>query len=332
METMIAVTGASGHIGNVLIPLLIKEGFKVRALVYQAGITFRSDRIEIVKGSLDDKHSLIELVKECEIVIHCAAHISIKSRKDPEVYRTNVEGTRNIFDTALESGVKKFIHLSSIHAFDQLTKDEVLNEGTPYCKDNAPLYDISKRDAEKYVLENTSGRMEVIVLNPTSVVGPYDNKPSLMGKALMDIYMRKVPMLIRGGFDFCDVRDVALGVLNAIKNGRSGQKYLLSGNWHSLKEIQDYIIDLRGNSKKLAVMPPWVAWLGLPFIKIWSFLIKRDPLYTRESIKSLVYGHKNIRSEKAAKELGYSCRPFRETLTDTIKWFRENDYLNYKEQ
>jgi dihydroflavonol-4-reductase len=327
METYVAVTGASGHIGNVLIPLLINKGYRVRALVYKQRLACKYDSLEIVNGSLDDRRSLDKLVKGCQLVIHCAAHISIKSRKDPSVYGINYSGTRNVFEASLHAGVKRFIHLSSIHAFDQLIKDLVLNESTGHCADNAPLYDVSKRDAEKYILEHAKGKMDVVVLNPTSVVGPYDTKPSLMGKALMDIYKRKVPMLIKGGFDFCDVRAVATGIISAMDKGRNGEKYLLSGKWHSLEEIQDYIVNLREDKRKLMILPSRVAWIGLPFIKLWALLINRDPLYTRESIIALVDGHRNISSKKAVEELGYSSRPFAETVADTLNWFKENGYL-----
>jgi dihydroflavonol-4-reductase len=323
MDTKIAITGASGHIGTVLVPKLISKGFRIKALVYRDSISFDSDRIERVKGSLKDANSLKELVSGCKIVIHCAARISINSNKDPLVYEINVSGTKNIFTAARNQGVKRFIHLSSIHAFDQLTREEVLNESTQFCSDRAPLYDRSKRDSEKFILGEKTDGMEVIVINPTSVIGPHDIKPSLMGKAIMDIYNRKVPMLIKGGFDFCDVRDVADGIISSIEKGRSGEKYLLSGSWHSLKDLQNFIISMKESNAKLPVLPIWFARIGLPFIRFWSYMKHKEPLYTKESILALAEGHKNINSKKAEEELGYVCRPVKDTIRDSVQWFRQ---------
>jgi dihydroflavonol-4-reductase len=238
-----------------------------------------------------------------------------------------VNGTVNIFNAAKQAGVKRFIHLSSIHAYNQLTADGLLNEESQYCSKNAPRYDQSKRDAQQFVLQQSSDQMEVVVLNPTAVVGPSDHKPSLMGKAVMDIYNRKVPMLIKGGFDFCDVRDVASGVVNAIEKGRNGHSYLLSGKWHSIEDLGKIIRSIKGDNRRIPVLPAWAGYLGLPFTLLASALTRQEPLYTNESIHTLINGNKNISSIKAAEELGYICRPLQETIADSITWFKQAGYL-----
>jgi dihydroflavonol-4-reductase len=261
------------------------------------------------------------------VVIHCAGRISIHSDGDPMIYQTNVTGTMNMFNAALQAGVKRFIHISSIHAFDQVGTDGLLNEESPYCKETAPRYDRSKRDAQQFILKQASERMEVIVLNPTSVVGPNDFKPSLMGKAIMDIYNRKVPMLITGGFDFVDVRDVASAIISAIDRGRTGQAYLLAGRWYSLVELQDIIFRIKGENKRIPVLPACTGFLGLPFIRLLASFNGKEPLYTKESLLALIHGNKNISSRKAAEELGYTPRPFEETIRDSISWFKQAGYL-----
>jgi dihydroflavonol-4-reductase len=169
--------------------------------------------------------------------------------------------------------------------------------------------------------------MEVVVLNPTAVVGPYDSRPSLLGKAIQDLYNKKVPMLISGGFDFCDVRDVASGIVSAIDRGRNGHSYLLSGKWHSLDDMQKIILGIKGDNRGVPVLPAWTGYLGLPFTRMVAALNRQEPLYTRESIITLIQGNKNISSEKAARDLGYACRPFPETIADTITWFKETGHL-----
>jgi len=325
--TTVAVTGSSGHLGTSVIPLLISSGYKVRLLKYEKDISSSGPDIVIVSGSLTDRVCLDRLVKNCSVVIHCAARISLKSNNDSSVYDTNVNGTAAVLDASLANGVKRFIHLSSIHAYRQDRSDPPLTEESPYCSDSAALYDRSKRDAEKLVLSTASDLMEVIVMNPTGIIGPDDHKPSFMGKAVIDIYKRRIPALINAGFDFCDVRDVAAAVVKAIEKGRNRNSYLLSGRWCSIGEIQDIIASVRGDNRKVPVLPLWAGYVGLPFATLYASLLKEPPLYTRESLLTLVHGNRNISSARASAELDYKCRPIEETISDTVSWFRKNGFL-----
>jgi len=319
----IAITGSTGHIAASLIPLLKQSAHSLRALVYEQEPAFDLSNIEIIKGNITEPASLERLVAGCDIVIHCAAKISINSNNDPSVYETNVTGTKNIFHAAKNAGVKRFIHVSSIHAYHQSPADKILNEARPYCTNKAPRYDQSKRDAEKFVLEHTSAKMETVVLNPTGVIGPMDHKPSLMGQAIMDLYNKKIPSLINGGFDFCDVRDIADGIVRAIDKGKNGNSYLLSGKWISIASLNNMIMDTRSEKRAVIVLPGWAGYAGLPFIELLAKIKKQQPLYTKESLYTLIHGNKNISSAKAMEELGYSCRPISETIIDTINWYKQ---------
>jgi dihydroflavonol-4-reductase len=323
----VAVTGSTGHLAASVIPLLADRDYHVKALYREQEPFFNLTSLETVKGSLSDKVSLEKLVHGCEVTIHCAARISLNSNHDPSVYETNVNGTINIFNVAERAGVKRFIYISSIHAYNSMPTNEFLDEKREYCSDNAPVYDQSKRDAEQYVLHRTDTQMEVLVLNPTAIVGPFDYKPSLIGKAFMDIYNNKVPSLIDGGFDFCDVRDVAQGIVNAIDKGRNGHSYLLSGKWYSLAEIHEIIMDVKGDKRHIPVLPAWTGYLGLPFISLLAAVNRREPFYTKESLFTLIHSNKKINSAKAAEELGYKCRPLYDTIKDSINSFKQTGYL-----
>jgi dihydroflavonol-4-reductase len=323
----IGITGTSGHLAASVIPLLIKKGYRIKALQYKQELPFVYENLEIIKGSLSDIPSLDRLVSGCDTVIHSAARISIHSDKDAAVYDTNVNGTKHLFNAAKRADVRRFLYISSIHVYNQFPVDEMLDETRPYCEAHSHLYDRSKRDAEQFVLQNATGPMEVVVLNPTAIMGPFDFKPSLIGKGIIDFYNRRVPSLISGGFDFVDVRDVAEGIVNAINDGRNGQSYLLSGKWHSLAELFGMIMHVKGDPGKLPVLPYWAGYLGLPFTNLWASIKKIDPLYTKESLDTLKHGNKKISSIKAARELGYHCRPLQETITDTINWFKTSGYL-----
>ena len=326
-EKTIGITGTTGHLASSVIPLLGNMGYRIKALQFRESLPFRIKKLETVEGNLFDVPSLERLVSGCDTLIHSAARISISSNRDASVYDTNMNGTMNVFNAAKKAGVKRFIHISSIHAYNQSPGNEVLDETRPYCADHSPRYDLSKRDAQVFVLEQTSGPMEVLVLNPTAIVGPYDFKPSLIGKAILSIYNRRLPSLIKGGFDFCDVRDVARGIVNAIDKGRNGQAYLLSGKWYSLKELYQVIMDIKGDTRTLPVLPPWAGYAGLPFTRMIASVRKTGPLYTRESLHTLVHGNKKISSRKAARELDYTCRPLQDTIRDTINWFKQQGYL-----
>ncbi len=320
----VAITGSSGHLGRVVVETLLLKNYEVKALVYEDKAKGFNSDVEIVSGDVTNITSLNNFVEGCETVIHCAAKISMKSNQDPSVYETNVEGTKNIFKASLENGVRKFIYIGSNHAYDQAPKSQALNESRNYCSNKAPRYDQSKRDAQKFVLENAGKGMEVVVLNPTSIVGPPDHKPSLAGKAIIDIYNKKIPALLNGGFDFCDVRDVAEAVVNAIEHGRNGESYLLSGKWFHIKDVANLVGKVKAEKQFIPVLPTWVGYASQPFSNLIASIKKSEPLFTEESIDTIKNGNKNISSAKATADLNYHCRPLDQTMTDLITWFKQN--------
>jgi len=167
----------------------------------------------------------------------------------------------------------------------------------------------------------------VVVLNPTSIIGPCDYKPSLMGQLLIRLYNNSLPGLVPGGYDWVDVRDIVRSAISAIENGKSGERYILSGGWTTVEELAKVLAEANGLKINKPILPIWLARIGVPFIYIWSKAIGQHPLYTNESLSILQSGNKNISFKKAAKDLGHSPRPLRETLKDAIDWFKENKYI-----
>jgi dihydroflavonol-4-reductase len=219
------------------------------------------------------------------------------------------------------------LHFSSIHALVHQPLDQVLNEGRPLAVLDHIIYNQSKALAEELVLHEVNNGLDVVIINPTSVMGPNDFKPSLIGHAILQLCRGKIPALIPGGYDWVDVRDVVAGTISAMDKGRTGQSYLLSGHFKSLSELHEHIMLIRGIAKKLPVIPFWLAEAGVPFLKAWARISGNKPLYTRESIEILKNAHTRISSQKAERELGYHSRPFHDTISDTIQWFLENGYL-----
>lgn len=323
----VAVTGASGHIGTVLLHELIRQGYEVTALLHRNNISMDHLPVRVVKGDVLSRESINQLLNGADAVIHAAAVISISGDRDGLLRKVNVEGVQMMLECALRWQVKKFVHVSSIHAFEQQPSDKLLDESRSLTSSKSPAYDQSKRDGQLLAQAFAEKGLNVSIVNPTSVVGPPDLRPSLMGKAIIDLCSGKVPAMIPGGFNFVDVRDVVKGITGALQNGKSGDCYLLSGKWHAITEIAQMLSEIAGHWIHPPLIPVWLARIGVPFIQAASFLSGNPPLYTPESIDALTEGNRMIDAAKAKAELNFAPRPFSETLTDLYKWFVDHDYI-----
>lgn len=323
----IGITGANGHVGGNLVRRLIQENYNVRVLQYRGHEAYDGLPVEIVEGDLSDPDSLFSFCKNLEVVIHVAAWITIGNNSFERVYKVNVEGTQNLVKTAKRQGVKRLIHFSSIHALVHDPKDEPMDESRPLFTDSIHAYEKTKALAEKWVLEQQSDAFDVIVLNPTAIVGPNDFKPSLSGQMIIRLYDGFLPGLIPGGYNWVDVRDVSDAACQAIKQGRGGERYILSGTWKSVADIVKLAARAGGKEMKKIIFPMWVARLGLPFLQLYSKLAGQRPLYTRQALTILQQGNRYISHEKATKELGFNPRPLEETMSDTVQWMRDNKMI-----
>jgi len=324
----IAVTGANGHVGYNLCKSLLYKGFQVKALTHKHTESISKLDLTLVKGDLLDKTSLLELMDGIEVVFHLAAQISITGDPSGSVYRNNAEGTRNMLSAARDRKIKRFIHFSSIHAFCQDPQDKALDESRPLVNSEAFAYDRSKAEGERAVMEAARLGLDAVVLSPTAIIGPADPQPSLTGKAVLQLIHHKIPALVPGGYNWIDVRDVVSTTISAIEKARPGQKYLIAGTWHSLKELSGYVGKHSGIKTVQTMLPFWSAKLGLPFITMFSKLSGQEPLYTSESLEIVAKGNRLIDNSKSRKELGLDPRPLDETICDLITWFKDNNYLN----
>ncbi|MBT4970093.1 MAG: NAD-dependent epimerase/dehydratase family protein [Bacteroidetes bacterium] len=317
----IAITGASGHIGANLCRQLHAKGFQMKALIFQDDRAIQGLPIQIIKGDVTDPESLDKLVEDCEVVIHLAAVISIGSKKSDQQLHINTIGTKNIIQACKKAGVKRLIHFSSIHAFDQNPIHEKLDESRKAVSIKGFAYDRSKHSSEKDIIAASKEDLECIILNPTAVLGPFDFKPSLLGQTLMRLKKGSLPALVPGGFDWVDVRDVAEATIAAITNGQNGEKYLLGGSYKSLKDLVDLAALSHSIKKPIINCPYTIALMALPFLNVWSKLNNKPPLYTRMSLDTLKYANRHVSHEKASRELNFNPRPLFETLKDAYDWF-----------
>jgi Nucleoside-diphosphate-sugar epimerases len=317
------VTGSAGHVGGNLVRALLAEGRKVRALIRNDTRAITGLPLEVVKADLLDPLSLEHAFRGADVVYHLAAQISVTGDQDGLVQAVNVTGTRNVAQAAIQCQVRRLVHFSSIHAFCQHPHDQPLYEDRQHVNTTCCLsYDKSKAMGEAAVLEACAQGLDAVIVNPTSIIGPYDYKPSPMGAALLMLFNREMPALVDGGFDWVDVRDVVKGAMQAEKHGRTGERYLLSGHWHTFAELADIIEKTCGIKRPRLVFPIWLAGIGAPFGELYARLLKRRPLFTRESIQILKDSNRHISHAKARAELGYITRSLHETIADIFDWFK----------
>lgn len=316
------VTGASGHLGGNLVRTLLSEGRTVRVLV-------RSDRralagldVQVVAGDISDSHALRELMDGADTAFHCAGRISIVGAEGGLVERTNVGGVRNIVQACRDAAVKRLVHCSSIHAFNTRPNDSPIDESRELAlgPGHAP-YDRSKAEGQAVVLEAVMQGLDAVIVNPGAVVGPFDYKVSRMGSVFLDIYHGRLPMLINGGYNWVDARDVSRGAVLAEQKGRTGESYLLTGHWVHIREVSRLIGQLTGRSTTQAAAPIWLAYAASWFSLGWGKMRGKAPKFTPAAITA-IQSHRFISHEKATRELGYEPRPFEETMRDTMEWFR----------
>ncbi len=325
MKQKIAVTGASGHIGNVICRLLVEKGFHVKALYYSDFRSLDVLDVEKVKGNVLIENDLDKLINGCEIVINCAAIVSIYGDPTGLIFKTNTIGAKNVLETCIRKGVKRLIHFSSVHAVVESMQDLPFTENLPYKTKDNDAYDYSKAVGEQLLLNRQPAHpVEIVILRPSAVVGPFDFKPSPMGKALLDFYNQKIPVLAEGGFDFVDVEDVAKTAISAIEKGRSGEIYLLSGKYYSLRELTKIINKITGKNVPKLVIPYVLLKILLPLISFLGKITGKPPLFTKTSIDALKSGHKNMDSSKAKRDLAHTNKPLEESVRNFYEWCKLN--------
>jgi dihydroflavonol-4-reductase len=225
------------------------------------------------------------------------------------------------------SRVRKFIHFSSIHAFQIGSPDQLLDESRSLVETNKTIYEFTKAEGEREVMKAVKEGLNAVILNPTAVIGPFDYRSSLLGQALRKIYQNKLAFLISGGYNWVDVRDVVSASIHAVESGRKGENYILSGAYCSLQELSKMISKISGCKIPL-IVPVFLAQLACPFFKVFSSVSKKQPLYTYQSLEILVNSPQNISNAKARKELEYEPRTLEQTLRDTFDWYSENNFIN----
>jgi len=316
------VTGAGGFIGSVLVRELIARGRSVRAIVRSNKKSLEELDIEIVTADIRDSSSLDRALTGAESVFHLASVISLSGDRSGSVAETNIDGARNVAEAALKNGVKKFIHFSSIHVFDLKERGNPINENTIRVTTDSPVYDRTKYAGETAVRDLIKMGLPALVIHPTGVLGPGDHRPSRMGQVLIDLSSKKLPALISGGFDWVDVRDVCAGALAAEEFGRIGESYILSGQWHSTRQLATFGEEITGTPPPTLDLPMWIAQGIAPIGSLLGKITSNEYRLNSDTVSAL-NAARTISSAKAETELRFKSRPIRDSVHDAYKWFEK---------
>jgi dihydroflavonol-4-reductase len=320
---MIAITGASGLVGGNLVRALLAQGQSVRALIHRDHRALDDLKVETVSADLTDPASLERAFEGAQVVYHLASSISIRMDNWDELQRVNVAGTQNVVEACLRCGVEKLVYFSSIHAYQQEPFDLPLDEDRPLLTDErVPPYERSKAAAELIARQAPERGLATVILIPTAILGPYDFRPSYLGQALRLLARGRIPALVHGGYDWVDVRDVVAGAMQAERQGRSGNRYILSGHWHSLRGLAQVTATITGRSAPHFVVPIWLAELFQPVMARLAQLNGSQPIYTKAMLNAM-RSNRQISHARATRDLDYKPRPFEQTLKDTLDWFAE---------
>lgn len=333
MRIIYIITGANGFLGNNIIRQLSDESCEIRALILPGESTaaLKGLNCSIYEGDITDLQSLRDLFNveagAKVYVIHCAGLVYIKTKYNPAVQRVNVDGTKNIAEMCLETGAK-LVYVNSVHAIAEPPEDVIIAESD--CLDPERvigLYAKTKAEAGAYILEKVrQGGLCGCIVQPSGMIGPYDFGSSHLTQMVLDFLEGRLKACVRGGYDFVDVRDVADGAIKACKFGRSGQCYILSNQFFTIRDFLNQIAEISGKKKISLVLPMGLAKVTAPLSEIYYKLLRQPPLYTRYSLYTLT-AKSSFSNEKARRELHYCNRPMEETITDTVCWLMANKRL-----
>ena len=322
----VAVTGAAGHIGANLVRALLRAGNSVRVLVHESTAALEGLDVERVTGDVRNLENLRELFADIEVVYHLAGRISVDGDQGGLVQEINVEGTRNVVTAAIECKVKRLLHTSSIHAYD-MTPGRPVTEASPKASSaRHSAYDRSKAVGEEQVRQGIEQGLDAVIVNPSAVIGPDDFRPSRMGSFFLMLHQRRLPALIEGGFDWVDVRDVCSSMISAIETGSTGENYNLCGHYATVRKLADLCTQITGVAAPRFSTPQWLARVGAPFATLGARVLRREPLYTPESLAAL-RSERNAPHDKARRDLGHNPRPLRESIEDIYVWFRDRGLI-----
>jgi len=323
------VTGATGFVGSHVARALAERGADLRLLVRSNSNPKNIQDLpgDRVIGDLRDPSSLEKAISGCDAVFHVAADYRLWIRDPDQMYRSNVEGTRAVLDSARRNGVRRVVYTSSVATMGFTSNGRPADEQSPVALESMiGHYKRSKFMAEQVALDAGKSGMEVVVVNPTTPVGEQDIKPTPTGRIIVDFLKKKFPAYVDTGLNLVDATECARGHVAAYEKGRSGERYILGGENLTLKQILDKLAAITGLPSP-SVRVPYVLALATGVVDeiVTGHLRGREP---RATIDAVRMGRKKmfVSSAKAERELGWKVVAVDHALRRAVDWFRANGY------
>jgi dihydroflavonol-4-reductase len=314
------VTGASGFLGWHVARMLLERGRPVRALV-RTGSRVAELGVEIVTGDLRDADSLERAVAGCELVFHVAADYRLWAKDPRDLYRSNVDGTRNLLAAARRAGVERVVYTSTVGCIG-IPHGGIGDETTPVTLDDmAGDYKRSKFLAEQVALEFARDGFPVVIVNPTAPIGDHDVKPTPTGKIVVDFLNGDMPAFIDTGLNVVDVRDTAAGHVLACEKGRIGERYILGSENLTLAQILQKLAAITGRKAPTMRLPYAIAYCAGACSTAWAGLTGTPPRVPLDAVR-MARKKMWVTHEKAGRELGFAPGPADEALRRAVEWFR----------
>ena len=322
------VTGATGFIGASIVRELLKDGREVRVLVRSASnlANLKGLEVEIWQGDLLDTHGLRSGLKGCDVLYHAAADYRLWTRNPDEMYRINVGGTTAVLEAAMANNISRVVYTSSVGTLgnpgngtpgDEDTNVSLADMVGPYKKSKF----LAEREAERFVALG----LPLVIVNPSTPVGPWDIKPTPTGKIIVDFLKRKMPAYLDTGLNLIAVEECAHGHILAEQKGSVGRKYILGNTNLSLRDIFIMLQEITGIPApkiRLPYTPVLVAaWINEGLSRITG----REPLIPLAGVKMAAH-HMYFDSGRAIRELGLPQTPVRVALDRAVSWFRTHNY------
>ena len=326
----VLVTGGTGFVGSRLVRKLVGRGEAVRCLVRKTSPLSNLEGlpVEQVTGNLQDAASMTEAVRGCRVVYHVAADYRLWSKNPQELYDNNVGGTRTLLEAAEHAGCERIVYCSSVGALGIPKGGASGTETTPVTlEDMIGHYKRSKFLAEQEALAAAKRGVPVVIVNPSTPVGPNDIKPTETGRIITRFLNDQMPAYLDTGLNLIDVDDVAEGHILAGEKGQVGEKYILGNRNMSLREILETLAALTGKQAPRGKIPYGFA-LGIAHINQFfsGTLLGREPGVPVEGVRmagKLMF----FDAGKAVRELGLPQTPVEEALERAVRWFCDHGYV-----
>jgi dihydroflavonol-4-reductase len=327
---VVIVTGATGHIGNVLVRELLARGVSVRVLVLPNDDTrpLNGLNVEAFSGDITDVASLKSAFTGVDIVYHLAGIVTIMPGMAAVLEKVNVGGLRNVIEACRDCNVRRLVYTSSIHAVAEPPQGTVIDESQPFSPEHV-LGDYARSKARATLLlidEVKKGGLDAVICCPTGVIGPWDFGISNIGQLILDFASGQLKSYVSGAYDFVDVRDVARGLILASEKGQSGRHYILSGAQVQVPELIKELEHDIGYPAPTYRIPAVIARAAGVLASVYYRLLRRKPVFTAYSI-DVLRSNSLVSSARARQELGFTSRPWQESIHDHVAWFREQGML-----